>query len=116
MDLGELDRDGGTPPYQQIAARLRAAMDSGELEAGDRLPSEAELVAHYGIARMTARQAIAELRAEGRAVAEQGRGTFVAGVVDLRAVVAALLERVERLEARLAVLEDQDHAGTINRR
>ena len=34
-------------------------------------------MAHYNVARMTARQAIQELRAEGRCVAEQGRGVFV---------------------------------------
>src|SRR5688500_19076334 len=75
--LGALDRSDDRPPYRQIADHLRAAIDRGELTPGDRLPSEAELMRHYDVARMTARQAIQELRGEGRVVAEQGRGVFV---------------------------------------
>lgn len=102
MDLGELNRDDGRPPYRQIADALRASIDAGELRTGDRLPSEAELTAHYGVARMTARQAIAELRAEGRAVSEQGRGTFVLEPVRWDGRRPAYVQLAEELRGRIA--------------
>jgi GntR family transcriptional regulator len=44
---------------------------------GDRVPSERELSAICGVARMTLRRALDELVAEGLLVRERGRGTFV---------------------------------------
>lgn len=74
MQLGRFDRADDRAPYRQIAGQLRAQIDRGDLMAGDKLPSEAALMDHYAVARMTARQAIQELRSEGRVVAERGRG------------------------------------------
>jgi GntR family transcriptional regulator len=45
---------------------------------GDRVPSERELAARWGVARMTLRRALDELVAEGMISREPGRGTFVA--------------------------------------
>ena len=53
------------PGYRDIAARLRDAITSGELAEGDVLPSEQRLAAEYGVARMTAREALKMLEAEG---------------------------------------------------
>jgi GntR family transcriptional regulator len=72
-----LDPLSPLPAYRQIADQLRAAIESGELRPGDRLPSEAELVERYGTAHGTVREAIAVLRAEGLVIARQGRGVFV---------------------------------------
>lgn len=46
-------------------------MESGDIS--DRFPTEAELVSAYGVSRHTVRQALAQLRSEGRVVAERGR-------------------------------------------
>ena len=51
--------------YKQIADHLRAAIAQGRLGPGDQLPSEAQLMAHYGVARMTARNALRLLQDEG---------------------------------------------------
>src|SRR4051812_9985426 len=52
-------------------------------EPGDPAPSERELVQHFGVARMTVRQALDALVAEGLLERVPGRGTFVArGGVD----------------------------------
>lgn len=75
--LGTIDRTADRAPFRQIADDLRAAITSGELQPGDRLPSEAILMQHYGVARMTARSAVSVLRIEGLVRAEQGRGVFV---------------------------------------
>src|SRR3954462_7370125 len=78
VTLGAIERDADGPsPYRQIAGHLREAIRRGELAPGDRLPSETELIDHYHVARMTVRQAVAELRGEGLVIPEHGRGVFV---------------------------------------
>jgi GntR family transcriptional regulator len=66
-----------TPIYRRIADRLRDAILAGELRDGDRLPGENAIMAEYGIARATARQALAVLINEGLAVARRGSGVYV---------------------------------------
>ncbi len=78
--LGQIDRTSDSPPYRQIASILRSAIVSGQLQAGDRIASEAKLIEHFGVARMTVRHAIQELRFEELVVAEHGRGVFVRSV------------------------------------
>jgi GntR family transcriptional regulator len=51
-------------------------LSDGEWAAGERLPAETELAARYGVARMTIRQAIGALAAEGVVIRRQGLGTF----------------------------------------
>lgn len=99
--LGALDRTDDRPPYRQIADQLRAAIERGELQPGDKLPSEATLMEHYHVARMTARQAIQELRGEGRVVSEQGRGVFVRHAPPVRRLASERFARRHR-EAGLA--------------
>lgn len=66
-----------SPIYRRIADRLRDQILSGALDDGDRLPGENALMAEYGIARATARQALAVLINEGLAVARRGSGVYV---------------------------------------
>ena len=56
---------------------MRERITSGEYRAGDRLPSEAELCALYGVSRMTVRRAVTLLVQDGVVSTENGRGTFV---------------------------------------
>lgn len=65
------------PKYQRIAAALKAAIEAGEYGPGDRLPGENHLMATYGVARMTARQALGVLQSEGLTEARKGAGVFV---------------------------------------
>lgn len=77
LQLGQIDRTDDRPAYRQIAVILRRAIEQGRYGPSQRLPSEAELIDHFGVARMTVRQAIQELRAEGLVWSEHGRGVFV---------------------------------------
>lgn len=95
LELGEIDRLAERPAYRQIAELLRAAIDAGRFQPGDRLPSESALIDYFRVARMTVRQAVQELRRDGLVWAEQGRGVFVkprleqsAGPLSLDDVVA----------------------------
>jgi GntR family transcriptional regulator len=75
--LGPVDPTSDRAVYRQIADRLRAAINNGELAPGEQLPSERDLMEAYGAARGTVRQAVAILRAEGLIETEHGRGGFV---------------------------------------
>ena len=77
--LPALSRSSPEPLYQQLARLLAGQIDSGELAAGAQLESEPDLMAKYGVSRVTVRQATALLRRQGRLVARRGKGTFVAG-------------------------------------
>ena len=65
--------------YQQLAALLRARIQSGEFPPRSRIPSLRQLEAEYDVAPMTVRRAIQVLVDEGLVVTYPGRGTFVAG-------------------------------------
>ncbi|MFF0439506.1 GntR family transcriptional regulator [Kitasatospora sp. NPDC004614] len=65
------------PKYQRIAEDLKRDIDSGRYRPGDRLPGENDLMVTYGVARMTARQALGVLQTEGIAEARKGVGVFV---------------------------------------
>ena len=62
--------------YSKLMEDLREKMVSGEIQAGDRLPSENELSAQYQVSRQTVRKALSVLQNEGYIYAEHGRGTF----------------------------------------
>jgi GntR family transcriptional regulator len=64
------------PVHVSIRDDLRTRIDAGEWRPGARLPSETELAARYGVARMTIRQAVGALASEGAVVRRQGLGTF----------------------------------------
>lgn len=66
----------GTVAYRQLAASLRQAIAEGRHPAGERLPTEAELVSQTGLSRQTIRRAFQELTTEGIIYRVPGRGTF----------------------------------------
>src|SRR5258707_8762232 len=72
-----LDRQSVVPLYYQIQQGLSEQIRSGELKAGELMPSEQEIAARLGVSRMTARQALKSLCSRGLAFSQRGRGTFV---------------------------------------
>jgi DNA-binding GntR family transcriptional regulator len=67
---------GEAPAYRQLAAGLRQSVVAGRYPPGQRLPTEAELVASTGLSRQTVRRAFQELVSEGVIYRVRGRGTF----------------------------------------
>lgn len=65
-----------TPKYYDLMEELRKKILDGEIRAGEKLPSENELSASYGVSRQTVRKALQILQSEGYVYAEHGRGTF----------------------------------------
>jgi GntR family histidine utilization transcriptional repressor len=65
-------------PYARVKQHLRRELSRGRWKAGEQMPSEADLVAQFGVSRMTVNRALRELQADGLVQREQGRGTFAA--------------------------------------
>jgi len=72
-----VDPASDRPIYKQIADALRQRLDAGEYGAGDKLPSESELMRQFGASRATVRKAFDVLMGEGRVESRRGVGVFV---------------------------------------
>lgn len=66
------------PPFQRIAAKLAERIRAGELRPDLPIPSETTLMQQYGVAKATARRAVALLREQGWVFTVPMRGTYVA--------------------------------------
>lgn len=67
---------GQLSAYRQVASDLRQAIAAGRYPAGQRLPTEAELVTATGLSRQTVRRAFQELVTEGVIYRVRGRGSY----------------------------------------
>jgi GntR family transcriptional regulator len=63
--------------YQDVKKELTYRIHEGIYKAGDKIPSERDLSLEFKVSRMTIRQALSELVAEGALYKSMGRGTFV---------------------------------------
>ena len=65
-------------PYARVKQHLKDALSAGHFPPGALMPSEAELVAQFGVSRMTINRALRELQGEGLVDRVQSVGTFAA--------------------------------------
>ena len=72
-----LDAASGIPIYRQIIEQVKVAISSGELKAGDQLPTVRQLAVDLSINLNTVIRAYRELELEGFLDMQQGTGTFV---------------------------------------
>lgn len=72
-----IDHDSGRPVYVQLADLIAAKIAAGEIAPDRPIPAESRLADEYGIARLTARRAVRELRERGLVYTVQGKGSFV---------------------------------------
>lgn len=63
---------------QSVAEEIRALIMREGLSAGDKLPTESELMARFQVGRSTIREAVKQLQAENIVTIRHGRGSFVA--------------------------------------
>lgn len=99
-----------TPLYHQIFLILRNQIVEGRLLPGALVSGEEELARQYGVSRITARRALAELAAEGLVTRGRGRGTHVARRSEpapIHAGVEGLIENLIAmgLKTQVAVIE-----------
>jgi GntR family transcriptional regulator len=76
-----VDRSSSISLHTQIRNELLGEILSGELEPGDRLPSEREMQARFEVSRTTVRLALADLARAGFIYTKPGKGAFVASSV-----------------------------------
>lgn len=72
-----IDPDQPIPIFVQLKAQLLGDILRGRFNAGDRLPTEHDLCAMYGISRTPVNRALSELANEGVVLRHRRRGTFV---------------------------------------
>ena len=79
-DLPEKPDVSASAPFERVKRHLKTGLAEGMWPEGSRMPSEAELVARFGVSRMTVNRALRELQAEGLVQRVQGVGTFAAAL------------------------------------
>jgi GntR family transcriptional regulator len=106
-----VDPASDRPVYKQIADHLRTAIERGRLREGDQLPSEAQLMDHYGVARMTIRNAMRLLQDEGLVTAEHGKGSYVRSRPPVRRLASDRFAQRHRKEGKAAFITEAEHIG-----
>jgi len=98
------------PLSAQLAQHLRELIRSGQLAAGDRVPSEIDLAREHDVSRDTAQRALAFLAEEGLIVRRRGVGSIVAVTEPVREVRAG---PGTQISARLPTAAEREaaHAG-----
>jgi GntR family transcriptional regulator len=110
--LGTLDPTSDRAVFRQIADHLRDAIEKGRLAENEQIPSETQLVDHYGVARMTVRHAIQVLQSEGLVLAEHGRGVFVRPRPPVRRLASDRFARRNRELGKAAFIAEAEQAGS----
>jgi GntR family transcriptional regulator, histidine utilization repressor len=99
--------------YAQVKQHLLAELSRGRFPPGALMPSEAELVAQFGVSRMTISRALRELQAEGLVERVQGLGTFaaplhrVASQLTIRDLHEEIVERGHRHHAQVVLCREE---------
>jgi GntR family transcriptional regulator len=113
-DTRQVDHSSDRPVYKQIADILRAEIDAGVHQPGDKLPSESQLMAWAQVSRETVRRAVEILRLEGRVRPQRGRGVYVQR--EIRPVIARNSERLlrrRRMDDGLAPLKVDEEISKV---
>lgn len=110
--LGALDSTSDRAVFRQISDQLREAIDKGRFTEGAKLPSEAELVEHYGVSRMTVRNALSVLQGEGLVHSEHGKGVFVRPRPPVRRLASDRFARRHREQGKAAFTVEAEAAGS----
>lgn len=75
--MGEYDPLAPVPRYRQIAEIIKRRIEGGELVPNRPIPSEVQIEQEFGVARATARKAVALLREWGLVTTVPGLGSYV---------------------------------------
>lgn len=76
-NTGTVTEMSPAPLYAQIKAHLRDRILDGSYKPHEQMPSESEMMASFGVSRITVRQALNDLQNEGLIFRIHGKGTFV---------------------------------------
>ncbi|MCP3687186.1 MAG: histidine utilization repressor [Gammaproteobacteria bacterium] len=108
-----IDKSAPEPLYQQIKKTIEQKISSAEWAAGQKLPSENELVLALDVSRMTINRALRELTQLGLVNRIHGLGSFVAerprhaNLLELQDIAVEIEQSGECYSARVMVLEQR---------
>lgn len=116
--------DYSPPKYFQISRAIIGRIQRGELPPGSPVPSENEIIAHYGVSNTTARKVLYELEQGNWVIRVKGKGTFVRDYTVLRSIdrifgfTRNMIEAGRKPQTKLLGfhLREEDHTQTINGR
>ena len=100
-----------SPMYQQIMEQIKQRVAVGDWPPNTPLPSIRELATEIKVSIITVKRAYLELEREGIIVTQQGKGSWVNDLLDLKVIqrkeLLHHLEQVGRLANTLAMPEDE---------
>lgn len=114
--------------YDQLKSKIREKIESGEMEEGQKIPTEKELCEIFGVSRATVRKAVNDLHDENILIKKQGKGTYVKASQINQSLEKfysfseelkkrGLEEKAEMLEFKIIMQDDnlQKTMGSINK-
>ena len=119
QDFGDVSKTAPEPIYQQIKSIIRERIADGEWAAGQKLPSENDLVVALDVSRMTINRALRELTQEGLIKRVHGLGSFVAetprhaSLIELQDIALEIEQGGGRHQSRVLTLEKVEAAKTV---
>ena len=99
QNLENLNKESPTPLYFQLYSLLKARILDGTLPLGQRMLTEEELAATFGVSRITAKRAMDELAGEALVERRRGKGTHIIYHYSLRPVQAPLTGMLQEIES-----------------
>ncbi|WP_405524633.1 GntR family transcriptional regulator [Streptomyces canus] len=113
------------PAYLQLADDIRQRILDGDLQPGDKLPTEVELMNDYGVSRIVVRNGVQALVSEGLVSTHRGKGMFVRETSPMRKrisgdlygkrPVASPMKRQTEAEGRRSEWEYQTRVTTATK-
>lgn len=102
-----------TAKFTQIKQHILTAIETGQWQEYDKVPSENELAQQFSVSRMTARRALQELSDSGMITRSQGAGSFVAplksqsGLLEIRNIADEIRARGHLHQSQVIELKEK---------
>lgn len=109
-----INRDSGTPIYQQLMGQFKRDIGSGVFSTEERFPTEQEISEQLGLSLYTVRQALLGLAQEGYLVRRRGRGSFACQPRDKSVTADELRGKTCRIGVVMPWGEQTFFAGMLN--
>ena len=106
-------------PYAMVKGFLKQGLSVGRWPPGALMPSESELVAQFGVSRMTVTRALRELQNEGLVTRVQGLGTYaahlfrVSSTLTIRDLHEEITARGHRHHAQVHLARQERTSGVL---
>lgn len=110
---GRMPMGAHLPKYYAIAQEIIDSVKHGDLKPGMKIPSENQIIDHYGVSNTTARKAIQELEMGGWVVKVKGKGTYVRKKAVVRSIDRILSFTKNMIEAGYVPSTRTLHQGII---